>query len=82
MTQRHAHSSHPCLPQVDAASGLLLLGVLILLCKDPASAVRMGHPLPMLVAAILALPVLALVPGTLRAWWVPPGRLREPLHDL
>ncbi len=55
---------------MDAAAGLLLLGVLILLCKEPASEMRIGHPLPTLVAAMLALPVLALMPGALRSWWV------------
>ncbi|PRW56636.1 Arginine--tRNA cytoplasmic [Chlorella sorokiniana] len=55
---------------MDAASGLLLLGVLILLCKEPASEVRIGHPLATMVAAMLVLPVLALLPGALRSWYV------------
>ena len=55
---------------MDAAASLLLLGVLILLCKEPASEVRIRHPLFTMVAAMLVLPVLALVPGALRCWWV------------
>ena len=58
---------------MDAAAGLFLLGVLILLSKSPSTALRAGHPLVTLLGAMLALPLLALAPGPLRAWWVGPA---------
>lgn len=64
---------------MDAAGGLILLSILILLAKEPSASIRIGHPLFLAVATCLALPLLALVPGGLRAWCVP-GCQDVPLH--
>lgn len=55
---------------MDAAASLLLLSILILLAKERNATLRIGHPLTCTVAAILSLPLLALVPGSFRAWCV------------
>lgn len=54
--------------QMDAAASLLLLSILILLSKERNAQLRLGHPLVAAVAACLCLPLLALLPGSFRAW--------------
>ena len=60
--------AHPLIAQMDAAASLLLLSILILLSKERNAQLQLGHPLVAAVAACLCLPLLALLPGSFRAW--------------
>lgn len=53
---------------MDAAGSLILLAILVLLSKEPSCRVRLGDSAFCAVAAVLALPLAALLPGAPRAW--------------
>ncbi|KAL4444369.1 hypothetical protein ABPG75_012106 [Micractinium tetrahymenae] len=65
--------------KMDAAGSLILFSILVLLSKEPSCRVRIGEPAFCAVAAALALPLAALLPGAPRAWYV---RRREQLLQL